>query len=346
MLDERLLKEEFGETSFLGSYNSEHSNNSFFISLDKLNMENPIKRLGSGGVGSVYQTLWNGMIVAVKVFDLNDIQITEDDFMIEASLLSKLRHPNVINFFGISSSPTKRYIIMECLEKSLDRVVSDLQRENCRYTLEEKLTVLSNIGNGIEYLHTMTPKRIAHRDLKPGNILLDSNGVCKLCDFGLSKMMSQHTLSALTNQVGTCYYMSPEVSDVHEVDSTLATALDIYSFAIIMWQILFEVVDPYMSTDVKVLKKLGLKEPPHYQSMFHLHRCISESGTRPSIPFTSMEGCLEWCETYLPNQSKQTYQVLFEMCELIKQCWDQSPQQRPSIQTIIQHLNNWAKCLQ
>ena len=64
-------------------------------------------------MGSVFMTKYNGMKIAVKVFDLNNFNISEDDFKIEAILLSKLRHPNIINFYGISSTPTKRFIAME-----------------------------------------------------------------------------------------------------------------------------------------------------------------------------------------------------------------------------------------
>ncbi|EFC45635.1 predicted protein, partial [Naegleria gruberi] len=143
----------------------------------------------------------------------------EEDFKNEAILLSKLRHPNIINFYGVSTSPTKQF-------------------KQLTLSLDQKLKMILNIANGIEYLHSLKPRKIIHRDLKPQNILLDSNGNCKLCDFGLSKSISQATVSALTNQLGTHFYMSPEMFDINAVDPTYATAVDIYSFSIIMWQLL------------------------------------------------------------------------------------------------------------
>ena len=60
---------------------SSSSDNSFIISFEKLNMDKPIKKLGEGGMGTVFQTKWNGMVIAVKVFDLNDITSQKGTFM-------------------------------------------------------------------------------------------------------------------------------------------------------------------------------------------------------------------------------------------------------------------------
>jgi len=172
LIDEQLLKEEFGNIPL--------DVDPFWISLDKLELESPIKRLGSGGNGVVFQTRWNGLIVAVKVFDINDENYSEDDFRQEASLLSKLRHPNVISFFGVSVSPIRRFIVMECMERSLEAIIYNLEKGNMLMDLQTKIQILVDVAQGIEYLHTMNPKQIIHRDLKPANILQDKDGRCKL----------------------------------------------------------------------------------------------------------------------------------------------------------------------
>ena len=104
--------------------------------------------------------------------------------------------------------------------------------------------------------------------MKPQNILLDKNGNGKVCDFGLSKTISQGTISTVTNQIGTCYYMSPEMIDSHSLDPKHATAIDIYSFSIIGWQVLFEISYPYLTNNPKVIEKLGQKEKTTFQNSY------------------------------------------------------------------------------
>ncbi|EFC46875.1 predicted protein [Naegleria gruberi] len=297
-------------------------------------MDKPIKRLGSGGIGSVFQTRWKNNIIAVKVFDMNNMNISEKDFLMEAIILSKLRHPNIITFYGISSSPTKRFIAMECLEKSLDNLVTEMQNQSVQYSLTQKLEILTNVANGILYLHTLSPT-ILHRDLKPANILIDRFGVCKLCDFGLSKMLSNYRTS-VTSQIGTCYYLSPEmISSNSDILGEDARAIDIYSFSIIIWQVLFECTDPYMSRNSRVLQKLRLEEPSNVESSYQLHKGICENNLRPIIPFTDLEECKEWCKEF---DSPDEYERIFDLTELIRQSWSPVPSTRPNIQEIVDRL--------
>ena len=178
---------------------------SFFISINKLDL-GKMKKLGSGGYGSVYQSQWIGTEVAIKVFDLNNMNIDENDFRSEATVLSRLRHPNIISFFGVSSTPTKRYIIMEKMERSLENIIAELQSNRMKLSLSQKMDIMLDICKGIEYLHNLKPT-IVHRDLKPANILQDVHGVSKLCDFGLSRLLNKQNNTQITNQIGTFYYM-------------------------------------------------------------------------------------------------------------------------------------------
>ncbi|EFC45541.1 predicted protein [Naegleria gruberi] len=260
------------------------------------------------------------MIVAVKVFDLNNFNISEEDFRNEAILLSRIRHPNIITFYG-----------------SLEKFISKLETKLINLSLDQKLKMLLNIANGIEYLHTMQPRKIIHRDLKPQNILLDSNGNCKVCDFGLSKSISQGTISTITNQLGTFYYMSPEMFDIEAVDPTYATAIDIYSFSIIGWQLLFESKDPYVYNSQEVARKLSSKLLEHVTS-YQLTKLICENNHRPAIPFNSLKSCREWCLEFLPTTEQENYSIVFKLCQLIKQCWQGNPKLRPSIEQIVEQL--------
>lgn len=96
-----------------------------------------IKKIGSGGFGQVYKCKWKGTIVAMKVFESDE---DNESFLREASLLNTLKHPNIITFFGVSFSDTKRSIIVEYLERgSLERLIYQMSKNQITVPLQKKL---------------------------------------------------------------------------------------------------------------------------------------------------------------------------------------------------------------
>jgi len=94
---------------------------------------------------------------------------------------------------------------------SLESLIQELRLGKKTISLKQKLAILMDVANGINYLHTLQPKKCIHRDLKSANILLTNSGVAKLCDFGLSKMFSEEVKTNLTCNIGTIFYI-PNVS--------------------------------------------------------------------------------------------------------------------------------------
>ncbi|EFC45233.1 predicted protein, partial [Naegleria gruberi] len=156
------------------------------------------------------------------------------EFINEVKILVKLRHPNITSFYGVSIMPNKGFIVMERLDKSLVDVIHELEKGTVIMTFDRKIQMFLGIARGIEYLHTL-PTPIVHRDLKPGNVLLTKDGICKLCDFGLSRKMSDKNNSIMTHLIGTHNFMSPQL-----INGTIqdAKSCDVYAFGIIMWQLL------------------------------------------------------------------------------------------------------------
>lgn len=174
--------------------------------------------------------------------------------------------------------------------------------------------------------------------MKPGNVLMDNSNKCKVADFGLSRALTKNT--NLTNNLGTLFYMHFEENG-NSMTTDTATASDVYSFAIICWEIFFE-ENPYIYQE-KNRKKLFREieyETSEYKKVennsFKVPALVSR-GIRPIIPFSTLLSCKEWCEEYLGNE-KSKYEIVFSFIQLVKYCWDSSPSNRPNFSEITQKL--------
>ncbi|EFC41083.1 hypothetical protein NAEGRDRAFT_80827 [Naegleria gruberi] len=323
----------------------------FIITLDKLFIE---KKIGEGGSGVVFKGRWDHNTVAIKCLRVDvENYALRDDIEKEASLLCKLRHPNVLMFYGISITPKKHYLVVEYLEKgSIENLISQCRKGEISLDLISKLSLLIDVACGMEYLHSLKPP-IIHRDLKPGNILLDSNNTAKVCDFGLSRLMNGNNQTNTTTGMGTLFYIAPELldSELSHTSSTLAPSIDVFSFAIIMYELFFE-ENPYIHTKNTKITQARQNEVSPFTV---LPRVLK--GERPVIPFsndTEMDSYLssyvqeyDFSSSDVPldrDQCKERFRnIVGEFIKLMTQCWNSDPKQRPSftiISTILSSLKS------
>ena len=252
-------------------------------------------QIGSGGFGTVYKLheKETGKLYAVKV--LNE-EIGEF-FFNEISIIKTLNYPTLLHFQGITDQ-YPYYIITEYIPNQSVQYYIDKSNKgesNKEWDLTHKIIIIIGMSLGLQYLHSMN---IAHRDIKPGNILLDSNFYPVLCDFGLSKNISQSE-KLVTRGIGTPLFCAPEVMDLEEVDDYDGKKADIYSFGMTIYSILFD----------KIPFDDNLSE-------YELRNKII-NGDRPKLE-----------EGYISEKMKN----------LIKSCWDMDPDKRPEIQDITKIL--------
>eukprot|EP01113_Clastostelium_recurvatum_P017565 TRINITY_DN2066_c0_g1_i3.p1 TRINITY_DN2066_c0_g1~~TRINITY_DN2066_c0_g1_i3.p1 ORF type:complete len:664 (-),score=136.84 TRINITY_DN2066_c0_g1_i3:76-2067(-) len=197
-------------------------------------------RIGRGSCAEVYVGTWHGTTVAIKKAKI----FTEDDedflneLSQEASILSTIRHPNVLQFLGTANNPPEIVIVTEYMARgSLYRLIHD---KNMELSWHRIRNMALDVAKGMNYLHCCDPV-IIHRDLKSHNLLVDEHFKVKVCDFGLSTMMKQRLdkKTAMT-PVGTPCWTAPEVLR----NETYTEKADVFSYGVVLWELCTR-EDPY-----------------------------------------------------------------------------------------------------
>ena len=188
-------------------------------------------KIGVGGYGEVYRGVWQGTQVAIKrITSFRAVRADNslmDSFLSEASLVSRLRHPNIVLFLGVAVHGDKPYLLTEYAGRGS---LYDVMHENREpLTFHECVTIGKDVARGLAYLHGLSPPML-HRDVKSHNILLSHDAVAKLCDFGLSREAEDETMS----RIGTTQWSAPEVLRGERYDAKA----DIFGFGVVLWEML------------------------------------------------------------------------------------------------------------
>lgn len=297
--------------------------------------------IGKGAFGEVKKGYWkkNGREVAIKCVCILDKK-TESQFIQEANLLMKLKHPNVVRSYGVCNIKKKSSheinnsisildhtesgsetdsednkkneknskknvnqpqnqlinlsgelnygIVMEYVKYSLFTILN-----TSTYPLPHFNRIILSIAKGIQYLHHQKPV-IIHRDLKPGNILLDENFNAKIADFGVSRESFE---TASMTKIGTPRYMAPEILQNKKYNQNV----DIYSFSLIIWQILTGELPFSGDNSYQVMMKVAMKK------------------IRPSLT---------------------DFPISPFMSSLLSSCWHNLPRLRPDIDSLVRTIEN------
>jgi serine/threonine protein kinase len=222
-----------------------------------------LEKIGSGGMGDVYKArdIRLERIAALKLLS-SEVASNLDQmrrFAQEARLAATLNHPNIAHIYEIGVEGDLRFIAMEFIEgESLRARLSQRLLE-----LNEALDIAQQILAGLALAHKAG---VVHRDLKPENIMLRADGYVKLVDFGLAKLLpwardeaNGETLAdTQSGQIlGTFHYMSPEQSR----GRTVTPASDVFSFGIVLYEMLAGVHPFRGETAMDTLQAILNKEP-------------------------------------------------------------------------------------
>ena len=221
--------------------------------------------LGQGAFSKVYLAKWRETFVVAKVIDPEFAKHKKTLVLREIAIMSKLHHPNIVQFLGFIDDPF--ILVIEYISNGT------ISSNNRNFNKNQKLSIMKDILRGLAYLHNRRPLSLIHRDIKPPNILITASKMAKIADFGLSKFYNmQVDIDSSNNNnsfVGTRRYMAPEIfnglnSYNHKVD--------IYSAGILFYELLeSKTYIPYSSLKwfytskhlKKIISEFMLSEDPN-----------------------------------------------------------------------------------
>lgn len=248
-----------------------------------------VSKIGAGGMSDVYKAKDHilGRFVAIKVLrnEFSEDRSFVAKFRTEAQSAAGLEHPNIVNIYDVGSEEGLYYIVMEYVEGITLKTYIEKKGQ---LSFKESVSIAIQVARGIEAAHN---KQITHRDIKPQNIIISTEGKVKVTDFGIARAASSNTISS--DVMGSVHYSSPEQARNGFVDGRS----DIYSLGIVMYEMVTGRVPFDGDTTVAV-------------AIQHLQEeMVPPSNYAPNLPI-SMEKIILKCTQKNPDRRYQTIEEL------------------------------------
>ncbi|KAL3098969.1 hypothetical protein niasHS_000957 [Heterodera schachtii] len=287
---------------------------SYQISLQKV--------IGKGRFGEVTLGEWRGEKVAVKIFESREVASFDRETTIYRD--NMLRHQNLLRWISSDTVDTGEGIMHWLVTDYCPNGSLLGHLENNTLNTQQCLQFIRSIAHGIDYLHTsLTGTKnffkpsIAHRDLKPGNILIKNDWTCCIADLGMCVRLKSDGIIDRPeggDRGGTARYLAPEFLDKSYSSDSITSymRMDIYALALVIWEICrrVEVNNLVSALDYQVPYQEYELTSSH-PSPDAMKQIVCVEGLRPTIP-------KEWSKT----------KILNEFTRIIKECWNAMPQSR------------------
>ncbi len=213
-----------------------------------------LRLLGQGGMGTVYRAMDRTLHREVAIKVLNPQYSADRTFVArlirEARAMARLNHPNIITVFDVLQSENIHAIVMEYFP---GRPLNDIIVDRGKLPPKDILNIAIQVTEGLGYAHS---QGITHRDIKPGNIMVDESGNAKIADFGIAAATGEASLTRTGQVVGTAQYMSPEQARGEHVDSKS----DLFSFGMVLYQMITGTVPFEGDSSFVIIGKLAYQK--------------------------------------------------------------------------------------
>ncbi len=212
--------------------------------------------IGQGGMSLVYRAvdIRTGHSVAVKILksEYNSDKEFLERFQREAQAASLMSHHNIVNLLDVGVDGEYRYLVLEYVRGN---TLKDVIRQKGRLSTSTAIQIAVRILSALQHAHD---NGIIHRDIKPQNVLIHSDGHVKVADFGIARMTNAFTISKGDTVVGSVHYSSPEQATGSVVEATS----DIYSTGVVLYEMLTGRVPFVGDTPVSVAMQHINDAPP------------------------------------------------------------------------------------
>ncbi|XP_021283080.1 rust resistance kinase Lr10-like [Herrania umbratica] len=273
--------------------------------------------LGEGGYSFVYKgKLRSGRIVAVKI--LGKSKCNGQEFINEVITIGRIHHANVVQLIGFCAERSKRALVYEFMANgSLEKYIFS-QESGTSLSCKKMYEISIGVARGIEYLHKGCDMQILHFDIKPHNILLDENFIPKVSDFGLAKLYPiEDSMVPHTAARGTMGYMAPEL--FYKNIGGISYKADVYSFGMLLMEM--------------VSKRKNLNAFAEHSSQIYF----------PSWVFDQLSLGKEIEIGEITDEEKE---IVKKMVMVSLWCIQMKPSNRPSMNKVVEMLENEVCCLQ
>ncbi|KAK7954521.1 hypothetical protein PG988_015215 [Apiospora saccharicola] len=278
--------------------------------------------VGSGTYGKVFKgtNVYTKKLVALKKIRMEG---ERDGFPVtavrEIKLLQSLKHENIVNLMEVMVEDNNCYMVFEYLSHDLTGL---LNHPSYKLDPAEKKHMAKQLFEGLDYLHG---RGVLHRDIKAANILVSSDGILKLADFGLARFYAKHHRLDYTNRVITIWYRSPELL---LGETRYTAAVDVWSAACVMVEIFTRhAIFPGDGTEINQLDKI-----------------YAILGTPNKVEWPDLVK-MEWFELLRPNYRKTNVfaekykeRVPAAAFDLLTSMFHYDPAKRPTAAEVLEHV--------
>jgi eukaryotic-like serine/threonine-protein kinase len=217
-------------------------------------------QIGAGGMSTVYrafdQTLERQVAIKLMHREIASDSDQLERFRREARAVAQLSHPHIVGVIDAGEDEGRPYIVFEYVE---GETLKERIRRMGRLPMDEAIAYAIEIARALGCAHA---HHIVHRDVKPQNVLIDSEGSAKVTDFGIARTLDQEGLTADGRVLGTTDYVSPEQALGHDVNGQS----DIYSLGVVLYEMLVGDVPFHGENQVSVAMKHVREDMPDLQS--------------------------------------------------------------------------------